>query len=991
MAVAPVAAAQTGVRSDSIRVSQPDAYVMSLERSFDDAAGEVDVPVEYRDVTVEGVVVSVRTRRTGDELDALLIDAEPIADALQGRFEMNESTLTYHRHQDGAVITMDFADGDVRSNGVLVGKLPSFEPIEKAGVWLGPNAIAVLTGTVVNQGLDGELIYALDKRLRPEFDLDVWVNGRPVDTFGNEARTVGPVLLVPLGPVAEALGHELRVEPGFVTVVRSQDSAVIKLDLASGLVSVNNTPRLVTPNMSFSDRNQLLLPFSAVETLTGTHITVTPGSNRIDISLDDRLGDAGLPGDAVSSGIGNTPLTPEALSYQLSDRGPVMAQFSSRVDRVNSRLTYESAGGMESRRELEPSWLSLDVQSLDGWVGSAGDYSERHRELSGVDVSRIRGLSYREQLDDGTLVAVAGGSTLTGTERLSDTASKPEFGGFAAGVRVLGADGSQELGASMKSLDGGETSAFVLSGQKVLDQNGKEGVLQSAYVSADVGHFDTKIGSGLDIRGRGQARYRITDQINAAITAYHVGEKFTASATDSAFQGVFDNRVGARTGGSVSTDWRSAKSWGLLQYVAVGARASVTHIGGSNDITAQSLVMSVSTRIGRDGPGVSIDIDQTRKEETDGVTDTTSVRARVFQRFDWGIVQASYDSQPAANTAEQAVVAVQGNPFRKSLGEGAYVSLAPSATLARTDGYTSLRVGASAAFSSGSRLGDKLTVDGQMSALPSVNPDDNDTRYFANLRARYLINKNTELTASYFDDLQGRNDLSVALRGTIAFNEPRQHALPLEDRGALTGTVFVDLNRDGIRQEIEPGVPGARLSVRGTRLSLATDRDGNFMIQNIKEGVSVISVSRQSLPLGYMVSDGQLSTATITSGRRTNVEIPIVMSGQVRGAVFVDMDGDGKAGPEDQRLEGQAIQLIDASTSKVSEAASASFGQYGFENLSAGKYRLRVMIGWQEFNVDVELADDDLLKVVPIAVPPALMGMEPPVDAALPDEIAAAA
>lgn len=991
LAATPVTAAQDGARNDSLTVTQPEAYVVSGDGQTVQAGALITdgTPIEYRDITVDGVVTSVRTRRVTPHSEAYLLQAEPIAEILHGRFERKGTILSYFRMQDGAVMTLDFADGKVRSNGVVLGKLPNFEPAEQASLWLDPNAVAVLTGTVLSHAADGELVFVLDQRLRSRFDFDLWVNGRPIDARGSEARTIGPVLLVPLRPVAAALGHEVRSESGFVTIVRAQDSAVIRLDLASGLISINGTPRGVAANMSFADRDQLLLPFSAIETLTGTHITVQSGSNRINVQLGDRLDGAALPGEMVASEIGNTPFTPEALSYQLSDRGPVRAEFSSRVARFNSRLTYESAGGLQRSKELQPRWLSLDVQSLDGWVGSVGDYSDRFRELSGVDVSRIRGLSYREQTDDGSIVAVAAGVTLTGSERLSETASKPEFADFAAGVRLMQLDGAQELGVSMKTSDDGNTSAFVLSGQKVFDTGDQEGPLQSVYLSADAGHFDTSIGSGLDVRARVETRYKLTDQINAAITAYRDGEKFAAAASESAFEGVFDNRIGARTGGYASTDWRSADSWGVLQYVAVGARVSYNHVSGSNEITTRSLAASVSTRIGREGPDLSIDVDQTRAETAGAGSDAVSVRARAFQRFDWGNGQASFTSQEGeAGTTQQAVVTVQTNPLRKSFGDGAFASVAPSTTLAWIDGRASLRAGASAAFSTGAKLGDRVTVDGQFAALTSVKPDDNATRYFANLQARYLINAKTEFVATYFDDLQGQNDLSVAIRGTITFNEPRKHTIPLEDRGVLTGRVFVDLNRDGVRQENEPGLPGARVSVKGTRLSFAADRDGNFTIQNMKEGLFGLSISRQSLPLGCMVAEGQMSKATISSGRRTNVEIPVIMSGQLRGAVFIDMDGDGKASPGDQRLEGQTIQLIETQTSNTTEAASASFGQYAFENLAAGEYKLRVMIGWQEFVVTAVLTDDNLLQVVPIAIPPDLVGAdttpasEPTVEAA---------
>lgn len=103
--------------------------------------------------------------------------------------------------------------------------------------------MTILTGTHASEDDQGRTVLKLDEQLLPKFGLELWVNGEPIDTFGDEPRTVGPVLLVPLKPIVEALGHELTVENGTVTVRRQQDQAAISLELATGLVSVNTTPR----------------------------------------------------------------------------------------------------------------------------------------------------------------------------------------------------------------------------------------------------------------------------------------------------------------------------------------------------------------------------------------------------------------------------------------------------------------------------------------------------------------------------------------------------------------------------------------------------------------------------------------------------------------------------------------------------------------------------------------------------------------------------
>ena len=106
------------------------------------------------------------------------------------------------------------------------------------------------------------------------------------------------------------------------------------------------------------------------------------------------------------------------------------------------------------------------------------------------------------------------------------------------------------------------------------------------------------------------------------------------------------------------------------------------------------------------------------------------------------------------------------------------------------------------------------------------------------------------------------------------------------------------------------------------------------------------------------------------------LDLPARPSRQLTGALFIDRDGNGRASQGDDRLEGQAIHLLRTGQGQVGTIRSASFGQFGFSGLAPGQYQLRVMIGWQEYSVPVEIiADRDDILTVPIAVPAALMGL----------------
>ena len=940
-----------------------------------DQAPEAAFSVEHVDMIIEGQLISVRSRQLAT--GAREYNLTDIAEALRSRTELNDTLLGYHRFQDGVLMSINMADGKVRSNKVVLGKLPEFEPRNAASAWLGLNAVTVMSGTHAAEDDQGRIELTLDDRLKPQFGLEIWVNGAPIDTFDNEARTIGPVLLVPLEPITEALGHDLIVSGGAVTVRRQQDQAAINLELATGLISVNTTPRGVTPDMQLAERDTLLLPFGAVESLTGTHIKLVPGTNRVEISLDTRLDSTALPGANVADEARSTPFTLESVSYEISDRGPLRLEGQAHVSNYNLRGRIETAGGVQNLAAQQPAWASVDVTSLEGWAGTVGDYSSNFRELSGVGGNRIRGASWRKQQPSGTIIAIAAGVPLTGSEIESDAVAVPTFGGFVAGGRLISEDQSQDIGIAASLSDEDGNGAVVVNGQKSFHFDNRETGLQSAYVAADIGAF-TGAASGADIRARASASYAIDDQTGLNAAASYEGPKFAAGAERPNFGGVFDQRVGARTNLSVGANWRADQPWGAFNRVSFASRASVRHQGGDSAATDASISFAGNTQIGETGPNLSAVV-QTTKTQQDGIdSNSTSFRVRGIQRYDWGSVTASYQKtmSDAADGSEQFVATAQANPVRKRLnGKDAVIQVAPNATL-NWDGENSrLFAGASALIDAGRTFGSKLNLQGRFSAFSDFSAEEENaatTRFLGAIEARYRITKNAQLTAIYTDDFDGRSDFSIGLRGTVNFNPPRQSRLPDEGKGILNGRVFLDRNRDGVRQDSEPGIPGVRVTVIGTRLALNTSREGYFTIQNVKQGLYALTVSKKSLPLGYMVPEDAQPRVTIGGGRRTDVDIPLILSGQVRGTIFVDENANGEVDRGEKRMEGQWIKLISAETGEVATIHSASFGQYGFENVAPGTYTLQATISGQPVRQDIEVDGKNPFVIAPIPIPPDL-------------------
>jgi len=976
---------QTAADAPVVTSQAPVEELETLTATTD--APEAALSIEHIDITVENKAFSVRSRRT--DTGGVLIEASPIFTHLKGKVSIEGTVLSYRRFQDGALLGIDMATGAASINEQVRGFLPGWKAREVADTWLGPNSIAFLTGTEPKENKVGGWAFTLSEQLRPQFDLDLWIEGAQITNPAVEPRTIGPVLLIPLEEVTEALGHVVeRLENNVISVRRLQDSTTILLNLSNGLVTVNNTPRGVTPNISFADPDTLLLPFSAVESLTGTHIELAPGSTRIDIRLDDRLGGGVLPGERVDDEVAETGFTPESLDFRLSDRGPINLTFSSRFRSLNSQLNYVSAGGFDDVRELQPAFAGLNVQSLDGWVGSIGDANTRLRELSGVGASRIRGVTWRKQTGKkGDVLAVAVGARANGAVQITEDASRPTFGGFVAGARLLKANRSQDIGVSLSLTPGADAGRVVVGGQKSVALAGDRGKLglEQLFVAADAGLFAGPQGVKVDVRSRVQARGRITRQISYQGNLDYEGGQFSRSdddVADAAAAGRALPGTTSRFSGSVSTDWRAAQAWGPIDGVAAGVRVAYARTGGVSDSSSTSISASLNSRVPALDLNLSTDIDYSYSSSDNGERSTSrNVNLRASKRFAWGNFQTTYTDtdSSASGRINRSVSSLTLQPIRRQLGEGASITAGPSASVVVANGDVSTRFGATVSANSGQKFGDRFNVQGQFSALQSIAPEISDTQLFASIGSSFRITQNLQIEANYVEAFANGRDFGISLRGRVAFNEPRKYSRPKDGLGILTGGVYFDRNRDGIRQPDEPGISNVRVQVSGTRLSLQVDRDGRFTIQNIPEGLYSLVVDRRSLPLGLVVADDVFARATIGEGRITDLDIPIIASGQVRGSIFVDDNGNGATDPGERRVEGMYITLksledtgetVSAGDDEKVTQISASFGQYSFENLSPGRYELSVNFKGVVHTQQVELGDDNLFAIEPFALPP---------------------
>ena len=171
----------------------------------------------------------------------------------------------------------------------------------------------------------------------------------------------------------------------------------------------------------------------------------------------------------------------------------------------------------------------------------------------------------------------------------------------------------------------------------------------------------------------------------------------------------------------------------------------------------------------------------------------------------------------------------------------------------------------------------------------------------------------------------------------------------------ITGTVYRDDNRDKTINGDEPGLE--RVSVQlldedGTVLqTLDTAADGSYAFQHLKDGKYTVKVVRSSSIKDYDQTEDPDATVDDTSAPYTmgpdhslqeKVNFGYVPDYSIAGHVYRDSDKSGSYTDGEETFSGVTVDLLDKDGHVVATVTTDADGNYSFEKLPAGTYRVKV-------------------------------------------------
>ena len=155
-------------------------------------------------------------------------------------------------------------------------------------------------------------------------------------------------------------------------------------------------------------------------------------------------------------------------------------------------------------------------------------------------------------------------------------------------------------------------------------------------------------------------------------------------------------------------------------------------------------------------------------------------------------------------------------------------------------------------------------------------------------------------------------------------------------RAALTIIPFLDLNRNGIKDPLEPGVPGLELKNRSGKLSYHNNEE----ILRITELQPYIDLLLELDPVSLDNIAWRIANSKILVKTQPNffkeIYVPVEVLGEVGGMVYFQ-NGDSKSG------QGRIlINILDSKGEKAAEILSEGDGYFSYLGLAPGKYTAEI-------------------------------------------------
>ena len=203
-----------------------------------------------------------------------------------------------------------------------------------------------------------------------------------------------------------------------------------------------------------------------------------------------------------------------------------------------------------------------------------------------------------------------------------------------------------------------------------------------------------------------------------------------------------------------------------------------------------------------------------------------------------------------------------------------------------------------------------------------------------------IANGSSTAVFYYKDTAAGTPTVTVTRTSGMALGADT-HQVTVE-AGVVSGTVFNDLNGNGIQDAGELGISGVTIELLnsdGTDVeTVATDGDGGYRFNDVNPGSYTV---RETDPDGYASTTGNSVPVSVAAGGSATANFGDQQQGTVSGNVFEDNNGNGVQESDEFGIHDVAVELVDDQGSVLQTERTNEVGNYSFSGVGSGNYTVR--------------------------------------------------
>ncbi|MFT5758382.1 MAG: hypothetical protein ACI9LM_003123 [Alteromonadaceae bacterium] len=226
-----------------------------------------------------------------------------------------------------------------------------------------------------------------------------------------------------------------------------------------------------------------------------------------------------------------------------------------------------------------------------------------------------------------------------------------------------------------------------------------------------------------------------------------------------------------------------------------------------------------------------------------------------------------------------------------------------------------------------------LTWDTDKASIGSYFSYDDDDNFLASLNVRFSLGQ---------DPLTHSIQMS---RNRIA------------STGGISARIFEDINLDGLYNEGEPLIEGARVSGVNVRRHAISETSGIAFLTGLpRNRITDIELDIDSLEDPFWIPTNEGFSFTPRPGLIEQIDIPIVTAGEIDGNVYIESKNktiDGRYVP---------LELVDTSGNVILETESEFDGFYLFSSIKPGSYQLGIKASYLT-NKNLSLVSEHYIKI----------------------------